>query len=75
MNIFKKLSTYSELEEEVKFYSRENFMKQRRIESLQKEIRELKKELEKKKGEKDGRKTTRAKHNSGNKSSSRTRSK
>lgn len=53
MNIFKKLNTYSELEEEVKFYSRENFMKQRKIEELQHEIRELKKELEKKRGKKN----------------------
>ena len=37
-------TNYKELEEEVKFYSRENFMKQRRIEQLQKEIRDLKKE-------------------------------
>ncbi len=48
MSIFKNYyKIYKELEEEVKFYSRENFMKQRRIEQLQKEIKELKKEVNK----------------------------
>lgn len=45
MTIFKNYyKIYKELEEEVKFYSRENFMKQREIERLRKEIKELKKE-------------------------------
>lgn len=45
MTIFKNyIKIYKELEEEVKFYSRENFMKQREIERLRKEIKELKKE-------------------------------
>lgn len=46
MTIFKNYyKIYKELEEEVKFYSRENFMKQREIERLRKEIKELKKEI------------------------------
>lgn len=46
MTIFKNyVKIYKELEEEVKFYSRENFMKQREIERLRKEIKELKKQI------------------------------
>ena len=46
MTIFKNYyKIYKELEEEVKYYSRECFLKQRRIEQLQKEIKELKKEV------------------------------
>ena len=53
MTIFKNYyKIYKELEEEVKFYSRENFMKQRRIEQLQKEIKELKKQIGGNKNEK-----------------------
>lgn len=61
MTIFKNYyKIYKELEEEVKFYSRENFMKQRRIEQLQKEIKELKKQIGGNKNEKKSkRKSTR----------------
>lgn len=61
MSIFKNYyKIYKELEEEVKFYSRENFMKQRRIEQLQKEIKELKKQIGGNKNEKNAkRKSTR----------------
>lgn len=58
MTIFKNyIKIYKELEEEVKFYSRENFMKQREIERLRKEIKELKKE-----GIKNGKTTTKNKN-------------
>lgn len=60
MSIFKNYyKIYKELEEEVKYYSRECFLKQRRIEQLQKEIKELKKEVNKNDKKNTKRKSTR----------------
>ena len=60
MSIFKNdYKIYKELEEEVKYYSRECFLKQRRIEQLQKEIKELKKGVNKNDKKNTKRKSTR----------------
>ena len=76
MSIFKNwYKDYKELEEEVKFYSRENFLKEERYRKLNKEYKEILRQNEELKERlevlENARKTTGRKHNTRNKSTSK----